>query len=52
MVKVLVSVAFIWLALGAMGAMIIELQRPASLVDVALGPMTLGHVLLLRYAGN
>ena len=52
MVKVLVYVAFIWLALGAAGAMIIELQRPATLIDVALGPMTLGHVLLLHYAGD
>lgn len=52
MVKVLVSVAFIWLSLGAVGAMVIELQRPARLVDVALGPMTLGHVLLSHYTGD
>ena len=52
MVKLLVSVAFIWLALGAAGAMILELQRPATLVDVALAPKTMGQVLLLRQAGD
>lgn len=38
MLKVLVSVAFIWLSLGAAGAVMIDLRHPARLADVALGP--------------
>ena len=51
MLKVLVSVAFIWLSLGAAGAVMIDLRHPARLADVALGPITLGQE-LLRPAGN
>ena len=51
MLKVLVSVAFIWLSLGAAGALMIDLERPARLADVALGPITLGEQ-LLRHAEN
>lgn len=48
MLKALVSVAFIWLSLGAAGALMIDLERPARLSDVVLGPITLGQQLLRR----
>ena len=51
MLKVLVPVASIWLILGFIGWLMIEQQRPASLSDVALGPITLGEQ-LLRLAGH
>ena len=46
MLKMLFAIGLLWLALGAAGALIIDHQRPMTVADVALGPITLSRELL------
>jgi hypothetical protein len=47
MLKMLIAIGLIWLTLGAAGALIIDRQRPMTVADVALGPITLSRELLV-----
>jgi hypothetical protein len=41
MPKLLFAISFLWLMLGAAGALLVDRERPMRLSDVALGPITL-----------
>jgi hypothetical protein len=45
MLKILLAILFLWLTLGAAGSVLVDLERPFTLTDIALGPITLGHEL-------
>lgn len=46
MLKMLVAVGVVWLLMGAVGGLLEDRQRPMTVREVALGPITLGREML------